>query len=35
MIPFVSNNVGLYFTAVAAFFALSHLLFDKFGAKEA
>ena len=35
MIPFVSNNVGLYFTAVAALFALSHLLFDKFGAKEA
>ena len=35
MIPFVSNNVGLYFTAVAALFELSHLLFDKFGAKEA
>ena len=35
MIPFISNNVGLYFTAVAALFALSHLLFDKFGAKEA
>ena len=35
MIPFVSNNVGLYFTAMAAIFALSHLLFDKFRAKEA
>lgn len=35
MIPFISNNVGLYFTAVAALFALSHLLFDKFRAKEA
>ena len=34
MIPFVSNNVGLYFTAVAALFALSHLLFHKFGRKE-
>lgn len=35
MIPFISNNVGLYFTAVAVLFALSHLLFDKFGAKKA
>ena len=35
MSPFVSNNVGIYFTAVAALFALSHLLFHKFGRKEA
>jgi hypothetical protein len=35
MIPFVSNNVGLYFTAVAAFFLIAHLLFHKFGREEA
>ena len=35
MIPFVSNNFGIYFTAVAALFLISHLLFHKFGEKEA
>ena len=35
MIPFVSNNVGLYFTAVAALFLIAHLLFHKFGREEA
>ena len=29
MIPFVSNNFGLYFTAGAAVFALSQLIFSK------
>ena len=35
MIPFVSNNVGLYFTAVATLFLIAHLLFEKFGREEA
>ena len=35
MIPFVSNNVGLYFTAVATLFLIAHLLFHKFGKEEA
>ncbi|MBO5867066.1 MAG: hypothetical protein J6Q55_03345 [Clostridia bacterium] len=29
LIPFASNNVGLYITAVSAFFALTQLLFAK------
>lgn len=32
MIPFVSNNFGIYFSAVAALFLISHLLFHKFAA---
>ena len=35
MIPFISNNVGLYFSAVAALFLIAHLLFHKFGRAEA
>lgn len=34
MIPFVSNNFGIYFFAVAALFLISHLLFHKFAANE-
>lgn len=34
MIPFVSNHFGLYFTAVSAFFMLSHWLYRKYGAKN-
>ena len=35
MIPFVSNHFGLYFTAVSAFFVLSHCLCRIYGAKNA
>ncbi len=35
MIPFVSNNFGLYFISIAALFLLSHLLFHKFGERKA
>lgn len=34
MIPFVSNNFGIYFFAVAALFLISHLIFHKFAANE-
>lgn len=34
MIPFVSNHFGLCFTAVSAFFMLSHWLCRKYGAKN-
>ena len=34
MIPFVSNHFGLYFTAVSAFFMLSHWLCRKYGVKN-
>lgn len=29
MIPFVSNNFGIYFTAISALFLISQLLFSK------
>jgi hypothetical protein len=29
MIPFVSNNFGVYFTIISAFFALSQLIWQK------
>ena len=34
MIPFVSNNFGIYFTAVSAFFLISQLLSHKFGIEK-
>ena len=33
-IPFISNNFGIYFTAVAAFFLISQLLSRKFGVAD-
>ena len=33
-IPFVSNNFGIYFTAVSAFFLISQLLSYKFGTEK-
>lgn len=31
---FITNGIGLYFVIVAAFFLLSHLLFQRFGQEQ-